>query len=510
MNSGPRVVVIAIDGTDVEAISRHAAAGHLPVLAKAIYQAREVRVRSQGDIFLTSTWPCFASGVAVENHGIHAFRPLRSGTLELVEGADFQVPKPFWETATHAGLRSCVVDVPFCAPPPDDAPLEGLRLLEWAPHPPVRPVGSFPPALASTVMDRYGPHPCTTDEPSLSTVRSLKAMRARLCEGVRLREKIITDLLDENPPDLLVTTFSEAHTAGHQFLNLEAPGHPWHDPMIAAELGESPLSLVYEAIDASVGRILERLPTEATILLVCLGGVRVTYGGSQLLDEVLLRMGLTVPSRQKKVSRLWRLLPEWLRATLLRRLPALAARSTGALFRASLDWSLTRAFALPWAYDGYLRLNQLGREPLGIVAPGQESLRLLDQIESVVGELRIAGTDEPAVFRVVRAQECYPGRASAELPDLMVLWKNDRPIDAVESLRLGRINNSDCGRRPAHSTEGAIYAWGPGIAEGPPITGIRDIDIAPTVLALLGITRPEELDGQLIAELLQSRAVASA
>lgn len=510
MNSGPRVVVIAIDGTDVEAISRHAAAGHLPVLTKAIHQAREVRIHSQGDIFLTSTWPCFASGVAVENHGIHAFRPLRSGTLELVEGADFQVPKPFWETATQAGLRSCVVDVPFCAPPPEDAALDGLRLLEWAPHPPVRPVGSFPPALASTVMDRYGPHPCAIDEPSLSTVRSLKSIRARLCDGVRLREKIITDLLDEDPPDLLVTTFSEAHTAGHQFLNLEVPDHPWHDPAVVAELGESPLSLVYEAIDASLGRILERLPKETAVLVVCLGGVRVTYGGSQLLDEVLLRLGLTVPSRQKKVSSLWRLLPERLRASLLRRLPELTARSTGALFRASLDWSLTRAFALPWAYDGYLRLNQRGREPLGIVAPGEESSRLLDEIEAAVRELRIVGTDEPAVFRVVRTQERYTGRASVELPDLMVLWKNDRPIDAVESLRLGRINNSDRGRRPAHSTQGAIYAWGPGIAEGATITGMRDIDIAPTVLALLGITQPEGLDGQLIGELLQSRAVANA
>ncbi|HEX8846545.1 MAG TPA: alkaline phosphatase family protein [Pyrinomonadaceae bacterium] len=508
MSRGPRVVVIAIDGTDVETISRHVAAGALPVLTKAIHKAREVNVRSQGDIFLTSTWPCFASGVAVENHGIHAFRPLRSGTLELVEGADLRVPGPFWETATLAGLRSCVVDVPHCAPPPEDAPLEGLRFLEWGSHPPVRPAGSFPPALARTIMDRYGPHPCTNDDQSLKTVRGLKTVRAQLCEGVRLREKIIMDLLDQDPPDLLVTAFSEAHTGGHQFLNLDAPGHTWHDPAVVAALGESPLGLVYETIDASVGRILERLPAETTVLIVCLGGIRVTYGGSQLLEEVLLRMGLTVPSGRKRSPRLWRLLPERLRAALLHRLPALAARRTGARFRSSLDWSKTRAFALPWAYDGYLRVNQRGREPLGIVAPGQERSMLLDQIESAVRELRIVGTDETAVYKLVRAQDVYHGRASEELPDLMVLWKNDRPIDAVESSRLGRINNRDRGRRPAHSTQGVIYAWGPGIAEGAPIRGVRDIDIAPTVLALLGLTPPEGLDGRLIAELLRSRAAA--
>src|SRR5205807_9511129 len=82
------------------------------------------------------------------------------------------------------------------------------------------------------------------------------------------------------------------------------------------------------------------------------------------------------------------------------------------------DWSKTCAFALHWAFDGYLRLNQRRREPAGIVANGAEREQVLAQIEAAVGALRLAGTDEPAAKAVVRAQEQFSGAACAELPDM--------------------------------------------------------------------------------------------
>jgi predicted AlkP superfamily phosphohydrolase/phosphomutase len=185
-------------------------------------------------------------------------------------------------------------------------------------------------------------------------------------------------------------------------------------------------------------------------------------------------------------------------------MPKLVRRAADANFWASFDWAATRAFALPWTFDGYLRLNLRGREPHGIVEPGAERTALLDEIEAVLGELKIAGTEKPAVRRIVRAQETFAGRASAELPDLLVLWDNDAPIEAIESPRLGRIRNRDHGPRGGHTDRGAIFAWGPGVAAGAPISGARDIDVAPTVLALLGITPPEGLDGRIVGGLLQS------
>ena len=159
--------------------------GWLPETAKVLRKAQRVDLQTLGDLFVPSLWPCALSGLAVENHGIHAFRPIRSGRLNIVEGSERHVPTPFWETAVQAGLRVSVLDAPMCAPPPADAALDGLRFVEWGSHPPVRVPGSFPPSLISGVIDRHGPHPCREDDPSAMTADELLSVQVRLCEAVR-------------------------------------------------------------------------------------------------------------------------------------------------------------------------------------------------------------------------------------------------------------------------------------------------------------------------------------
>ena len=265
------------------------------------------------------------------------------------------------------------------------------------------------------------------------TVEELTAAQGRLREGVRARESIIMEMLDRDAPDVFVSAFTEGHIAGHQFLNLECPAIRASRPRSPPNSATSCFGRVFETVDAAVGRIVKRLPPETTVLIACMGGLRVTYGGSYFLEDLLRKTGLTasVAVQLSLARRLWRLLPERLRQAGRRRMSSLVRRAADAHFWGSFDWSATRAFALPWTYDGYLRVNLRGREPHGIVEPGAERSALLDEIEAMVGEMRIAGTDRPAARQFVRTQEVYVGKASAELPDLMVLWNNSQPIDAI-------------------------------------------------------------------------------
>ena len=86
----------------------------------------------------------------------------------------------------------------------------------------------------------------------------------------------------------------------------------------------------------------------------------------------------------------------------------------------------------------------------------------------------------------------------------MVRWNNDQPLEAIESESVGRIENRDPATRSSHGNRGMLFASGPLIAAGPPIGGMRDFDIAPTVLELLGLTAPRNLDGRVISDLIVS------
>jgi predicted AlkP superfamily phosphohydrolase/phosphomutase len=477
---GLRLAVIGLDGADPDTLRRYIAEGRLPAIARLFGRSREVEIRTEGELFLNSSWPCFASGLSVGSHGIHAFRPLRSGTMQLVEGTDFRMPAPFWEVAARAGVATSVLDVPLYGPPSSTSGLEKLRYVEWAPHPPLRPQASAPVDLTPLLMGRHGPHPCTVDTETFLTLEESADMMGRLAVGARKRAGVIGDLIRTTKPELLVAVFSELHTAGHQWLHCETPDHRCYDAAMVSALG-SPIRRVYEAVDAAIGELIEQLPPETTVLLTCLGGFRVTHGGGYLLYDLLVRLGLSVPAKDSLIE-----VPPGL----------------------PFDFSKTRAFALPWAYDGYMRINQHRREPCGIVAKGPEREQLLAQIETAVRALRVAGTDEPAARVVVRAQERFPGPASAELPDLMVLWNNSRPLEAIECESIGRIENRDPAARSSHSSQGFVFAHGPRIATGPMVRGSRDFDIAPTVLELLGIAIPGHVQGRAISELVAKQPIA--
>ena len=332
------------------------------------------------------------------------------------------VPTPFWETAVQAGLRASVLDTPICAPPPRMPRSTGCVLWSGALiRRCVRP-DRFRASLISEVIDRHGSHPCRDDDPSAMTVRRSHVDPAQALRGHPRPRKHHHGYARRRC----------AGSAGGRFLRSPYRGASVPQPHGAGtsalrsrrcgRAGRSAAAAVYQAIDAAIGRIVQRLPAETTVLIVCLGGLQVIHGGSQFLDDVLRQTGLTASQTVRASPCAAALAPAAGAASAGRppAVPKLVRRSGDSLFWASFDWAATRAFALPWTYDGYLRVNLRGREPHGIVEPGAERGALLDEIETMLRELKIAGTDKPAVRRIVRAQEVFAGRASAELPDLMV------------------------------------------------------------------------------------------
>ncbi len=212
-NGSPRLVVIGIDGVDQSTLDHHRNAGWLPEIQKLVDRARSVAFENQGDLFITSPWVSMASGVSVENHGQHAFST-----------------DPQRNSGNRQSNRSCCADSLLgnscpgrtegvCArfsdlcSPIDRCGTSRSGICRVGAASPDSPCGSYPPSLIQPIIQKYGHHPCTADDLSLTSARSLVSVRDRICQGVRLRERILTDRIRQGPWIYWWLLFPEAHIA---------------------------------------------------------------------------------------------------------------------------------------------------------------------------------------------------------------------------------------------------------------------------------------------------------
>jgi predicted AlkP superfamily phosphohydrolase/phosphomutase len=162
-----------------------------------------------------------------------------------------------------------------------------------------------------------------------------------------------------------------------------------------------------------------------------------------------------------------------------------------------VDWGRTRAYAV--GLSG-IYLNLRGREGQGIVPP--------DESDALKAELArgLAGLTDPghpgtlAVRRVVPREEAYRGPYVAEAPDLMV--------DFAEGYRVSW--SSSMGGVAEHAVEDNVKKWSgdhiidpdrvPGVLflNRPFREGARLLDLAPTILAALGVPKGPAMEGESI------------
>jgi len=73
------------------------------------------------------------------------------------------------------------------------------------------------------------------------------------------------------------------------------------------------------------------------------------------------------------------------------------------------------------------------------------------------------------------------------------------PLFAADRRIVTRQIRGDSG---CHRRHGVLIAWGHGIRPGKPLEAARIHDLAPTILHLLGLRVPDDMDGQVLTEAL--------
>ncbi|MBI3931873.1 MAG: alkaline phosphatase family protein [Acidobacteria bacterium] len=291
------------------------------------------------------------------------------------------------------------------------------------------------------------------------------------------REKIIFKSLEADDWDLFVGVIETTDRVSHMMFRLIDEKHPMYDAALAAKYGDA-IEKVYRRADDLVGRLQAKVPKDSVFMVVSDHGFHSFRRGVNL-NTWLVQNNYMVFEGQEGQRK------------------TLADLFGRGKFWEGVDWSRTHAYAVGL---GQIYFNLRGRESRGIVSAGAEYKLLQDKIARELVTLTDPDTGERVFRDVYKRDDIYQGDYLQYAPDLQVGFNDGYRVgwqDTLGGVNRTIIENNNrkwSGDHCATATEisgGVFFSNRKIAAEAPHI-----MDISPTVLKLLGVPIPQDLDGK--------------
>lgn len=342
--------------------------------------------------------------------------------------------------------------------------------VQWHPHRPPSPIAE-PQEAAAALFDRLGIYRTLARPGESWALLDGRANEADLLESVEEtftdRAAAIMNTVGSGNWDLVVAGIETLDLTQHVLWRLVDPGHAMYDAVLSGQHGRS-VEDTYIKVDELAGQVRAALPGEAALVVVSVYG---TYTARHVVDlnRWLLNEGLLA----------WSGTPSPV---------SLAVLTDATLGRDNIDWSSTRARAMG---SGHVYVNLRGRDPHGIVSPGEEYEALLAQLTSGLEALTDPISGGRVVSRVRRGSELYAGPFADRAPDLVVSFS---PGYAVSwDTRMGGAAGSVIARNyerwsAEHASVDESAVPGAWLSSLPlSESSISVLDIAPTVEQYFGL-----------------------
>ncbi len=291
------------------------------------------------------------------------------------------------------------------------------------------------------------------------------------------REKIILKNLERTDWDLLVGVVETTDRVSHMMWRLIDPQHPMYDQELAAKYGDS-IEKVYRRADDLVGRMQAKLPPGAVFIVMSDHGFH-SFRREVNLNTWLVENGYMVFDGQETEKK------------------TLADLFGRGRFWEGVDWTKTKAYAVGL---GQIYFNLRGRESKGIVSTGAEYTALQKEMGDKLVQLVDPDTNLPVMSAVYRRDDIYKGEFLVNAPDLQVGFNDGYRVgwqDTMGGVNRAIVTNNNrkwSGDHCATATEisGGVLFSNRKIATDKP----HIMDLSPSVLKLLEVPVPADLDGK--------------
>jgi len=407
-------------------------------------------------------WSVMMSSQDPGQLGIYGFRNRADYSYDkmtIATGSAVKVDRA-WDILSRAGKQVITVGVPGTYPP---RPVNGVMVGCFL-TPSAKSQYTYPPVVKDQIAAWVGEY--QVDVPQFRT-EDKDFLLKQIYDMTDQHFVVVKKLLAEKPWDFAMFVEMGVDRIHHGMWKYTDPAHPKYEP---GNKWQDSIHDYYKKLDGYIGEVLSLVPQDTVVLVVSDHGAKTMHGGLAV-NEWLIRNGwLVLKSEAPK-----RLTP---------------------FEKVEVDWSKTRAWG-SGGYYGRVFLNVAGREPQGII-PQSDYERVRDELATALES--IPAPDGRNIGTVAFRPEKIYREVKGIPPDLVVYFGN---LDwrAVGSLGLGSVYTfeNDTGPDDAnHAQQGMYILYDPANSGGGKRVGAHIMDIAPTVLDLMGLPVPRDMNGNVI------------
>jgi predicted AlkP superfamily phosphohydrolase/phosphomutase len=335
--------------------------------------------------------------------------------------------------------------------------------------------------------------------------------------------KVTRHLMGSMDWNLFFSHFWGTDRAQHELWHLLDESHPRYDPAEGAAHGPR-LRRFFSELDKGVTEIIEDAGDANVIIasdhgfgpihtflafnvwLLDRGYLKLRSDPGTLLKRMAYRLGLT-PVMFYRLSMALGLARLRLSGGFHSRHKMQMMLDRFFLSLSNVDWSKTRAYSR--GNYGQVFINLKGREPHGCVEPGREYEEVRRAIREDLLATMDPSTGEPMFKDVYMREEIYDGPYLEEAPDIVFL-PGDMRNKALGTLDFtsNRFDFPVYGNSGDHRMDGIFLGVGPAFRKGARLETLSVLDVAPTVLHLLGLPVPEQMDGRVAADAMEEAYMA--
>ena len=498
-----KVFIIGIDGASIDLIMDWAEQGKLPNIKKIIAGGVHGRLKTVPNMNSAPAWTSIYTGQNPGNHGIHFFyeKKMNSYDIRYLNGSDCDEP-PVWSVLSNAGKSVAVINVPMTYPA---IPVNGVMISGFD-APGLRHNAVFPESLMEELKKNIPDYFIELGLATYARHGNYEKLIEKALHSIEIRTKAAIHFMDSRESDFFMVVYRETDIIQHAFWKYD---EKWFHDLKPVQAGKykGTIQRIYQAIDKEIGKLLEKIDDQTTVIIVSdHGGVSFDNCGD-LIGDFLSEMGYMKYLKQRKAGFMGhfikktvknaadfadKYIPRKIKEHLARLLPELRNKASQYQIFGNIDWQQTKVFCTT---RPELWINLKGREALGIVEKGKAYDDFILDVKDKLLSWIDPQTGEYVIQDVKTKEDVYYGKNLKKAPDLTLFFNRKinpsgialkQPDGSLRIIKqIDKNSQVDAFISGGHGDNGTIIIKGPQIKSGEELKNAELTDVTPTILHIL-------------------------